>query len=261
MQPVATYPAAWPGFTLAAPTGAVELRVSEAAHGTALRPARVTDVLTAFLATVDGVAVDAGLIWSLSVGTRERLLQQVAATCRAQPDWFDCPCPDCGAIGDIAFDLAQMPVAEVPAGFPQMVLETPQGPMTFRVPNGSDEVALLAVTSGLQRVLLQRCCLADAVDWDAMDDAQIAGLEAALDHHTPDCADIVTTDCPACGAAIAARVDPLAYAFPGEAGVLTDVHLLGRSYQWREADILALPSARRQAYVRMITAPQRGVGA
>ena len=258
MTPVPTYPVAWPRFDLARPTGAVELAVSEAAFDAAPRPQRVTALLSAVLGGIDGKEVSEALVWSLSCGSREWLVQQVAATCRSQPDWFDCACPACGAVFDVSLDLAEMPRAGVPEGFPEVTLKVRGEEVTARVPNGADEAAILAATGDPRRVLLSRCLSAPKALEGASEDEVIA-LEDALDQHCPDCADTMTTSCPDCAAAISARVDPLSYAFPRETAVLSDVHLLGRSYQWREADILALPTHRRKAYVGMITAQRPGL--
>lgn len=260
---LATYPVAWPAFRFAPATGAVELAVGEALVAPATRPERVTALLTAMLESVDGVVAEAALITRLSVGTREWLLQQCGATCRPDSDWFEATCPGCGTGFDMVLDLAALPVAPAPEGFPEVVLPAPSGEVAARVPNGAQELALaqagLGSVAAMRRLLdLCLCDPGDVARLEGLSDAEIRRLDAALDAATPDCADRVTSPCPSCGAAVTARLDPLDFAFPGEGPVLSEVHLLGRSYNWSEEAILALPTRRRRAYVAMNRGGARG---
>ena len=252
-----THPDPWPRFRLGPATGAVELALGAGVEDSGSRPARVTAILAALLAEVAGEAASPALLRRLSVGAREWLLQQVAATCRSQPDWFDCTCPGCGAGFDMALDLSALPRAPVPEGFPAVTVQLGGRALIAQVPNGAVEEAL--AEGGLTGVAAMRACLAmclvDPADGAALDGAEdetIRRLDAMLDAATPDCADTVATVCPDCGQAVAARIDPLDFAFPRVGGVLRDVHLLGRAYHWSEAEILALPTARRRSYVAMI---------
>ena len=253
-----THANAWPEVRFATPTGTVELAVGEGLDAPLSRPARVTTLLAAFLESVDGEPATAAVLRSLSAGSREWLLQQAAATCRPSPDWFDCTCPACTAEFDISLDLAAMPRAQVPAGFPHTTLTVAGRKVVAQVPNGAVEEALAAsgaTGTGAMRLML-RHCIADRSAQkhiDTLPDDDIRRLDAALDAATPDCADMVTTHCPDCGTEIAARIDPLDHTFPGPESVLRDVHLLGRTYHWAEAEILALPTVRRKRYVAMVT--------
>jgi hypothetical protein len=253
-----TYPVAWPDVRFAPATGTVELAVGEGLGAPLPRPARVTALLSAILDQVNGEPATPEIITRLSVGTREWLLQQAGASCRPVDDWFEATCPDCGTSFDIMLDLGALPRAAEPAGFPKVSLSAPWGEVVAQVPNGAHEEALAqARLTGIpaMRGLLALCALgdADADRIEALPDAEIARLDAALDAATPDCADQVSSACPACGGSVSARIDPLEFAFPSEAPVLSDVHVLGSRYNWSEADILTLPTRRRRTYVAMIT--------
>ncbi len=61
--------------------------------------------------------------------------------------------------------------------------------------------------------------------------------------------------CPACGHAWQTLLDIVDFVWrevsAGATRLLEEVHTLARAYHWREADILALSSRRRQAYLEM----------
>jgi len=252
-----TYPVAWPMFRFARATGRVELAVGEGLIEPHLRPEQVTALLVAMLESVDGQAATPDLITRLSVGTREWLLQQCGSSCRPAQDWFEATCPSCGTGFDLVLDLAALPIAVAPVGFPEVALATSSGSFAAQVPNGAHELALAqSGKTGLEaaRALLELCVLDEAAvaQISALSDAEIGRLEATLDDATPDCADAVTSPCPGCGTSVTARIDPLEFAFPGEGLVLADIHLLGCRYNWGENDILDLPTRRRRAYVTMI---------
>jgi len=62
--------------------------------------------------------------------------------------------------------------------------------------------------------------------------------------------------CPACGAGLTARFDPVAYTLAelrdAFAGIYQETHALASGYGWQEEVILRLPRARRQRYCAMI---------
>ncbi|TRD16116.1 hypothetical protein [Palleronia caenipelagi] len=253
-----TYPTAWPAWSLARQTGVVELAVGEAVNDTSARPHRVTALLAAMLSHVDGQPSTQGLIRSLSMGTREWLLQQLAALCRPAEDWYDLKCLGCDVGIDMVLDLSALPRTDPGGSFPVAEIRVSGRHLRFELPNGFHEEALadrgLTGLAALEHLL--SACLLDG-DLSDLDAADLDAIDAALDAAAPDCSDCVTLTCPDCGATQTARIDPMRYAFPGETAVLREVHLLGRSYRWHEADILSMPSRRRQTYVRMITTQER----
>jgi len=249
-----THPNPWPAYALAEPNGALELAVGEALAKGWSRPRKVSAILAAMLAEIDGEPADLARVRGLSMGAREWLLQQLAATCRPALDWFDCTCDNCGASIDISLEIATMPRSEVPEGFPELLLDIAGEPQPFQVVNGVvEEAVALAQSKGLCLMLTLSARFPDAAKkLGALSTAKLAKLDAQMDALTPDCADILETVCPDCGEGFRARIDPVSYAFPSEAGVLQDVHTLGQSYKWSERDILSLPTGRRQRYVDMI---------
>ncbi len=258
-RPPTTHANPWPRFTLAPASGRVELAVGEMVQDGATRPERVTAALATMLDLVDGQPASAGLIRSLSMGSREWLLQQVAATCRPATDWFEAQCTGCGAIFDLTLDLTALPRSAPAPGFPVVQVDSPAGPLDFELANGFHEEAL--ARSGVRgmdalRQLAVNCALFDDAETMAagFDDATLSAIDIAFDAAAPDCPDRLDTECPACGLAQTARIEPLAYAFPSDVAVFRDVHVLGRAYQWSEAAILDLPTQRRKAYVGMVEA-------
>ena len=65
-------------------------------------------------------------------------------------------------------------------------------------------------------------------------------------------------DCPACGHDWLVTFDILSFLWSEietwAQRMLRDVHILARSYGWREADILAMSAFRRQCYLEMLGA-------
>ena len=158
-------------------------------------------------------------------------------------------CPACGGAQDIALDLAALPRAPG-QDFPQVTLPTPQGDVTLQAPNGADEDALAAGLS--HRAFLARLVVAGQAAFDALSDADLARLDARLDAALPDCADQTQITCADCGQGFSAQIDPLHQLFPGDGPVVSDVHALSWAYKWSEAEVLAMPSARRARYVSLI---------
>ncbi|MES2442398.1 MAG: hypothetical protein V4574_06175 [Pseudomonadota bacterium] len=247
---------AWPAFSVGAPTGAVELAVAEAVHGERPRPARVTQLIGSLFETIGAESASIDLARSLAAGTREWLVQQAAARFRPEPDWLSVPCAQCGAVSDLPVALADLPRGEPEAGFPRVEVETALGTRRFDLPNGLDEEALAVTPGDPRRVLAARCGTAADAETEAarFGEADLAAIDAAMDAAMPEPATALSFECPECGTANTAPLDPLGYAFPSPQKVYGEVHQIAAGYGWSEAAILALPMARRQAYLRLIAA-------
>jgi hypothetical protein len=132
----------------------------------------------------------------------------------------------------------------------------------FRLPDSSDMLAIAGdgdVIDQRDRLLVR--CVAEVtqagrrVEVNALPEEIIGEMTTRMESLDP-CADInLTLSCPACETGWDAQFDILGYLW-AEVSVyaqrlLREVNVLARVYGWREADILALSSRRRRAYLDM----------
>jgi len=235
--------------------GRLELRLAEASEATS-PPAAVTAVLAAALAEVGGEPASEEIVRRLTVGDRQFLVRQLAAHLGRDPIWLTAPCQVCGESFDISVSQAALPVKEAGAGFPFVEITTARGPLTLRVPDGADQeaIASLPEAEGI-RALAERCRLDVGADGGApppLSAAERAAAEAALEVASPEVALGVLATCPECGAENEVGVDPYLCLLGDGEGLFVEVDLLASRYGWSEAEILALPRARRQRYLRLI---------
>ena len=136
--------------------------------------------------------------------------------------------------------------------------------LRFRLPTSLDLAAIvdLADVMAARGVLLQRCVVeamrdSVVVPVGTLPEPAIAGLAAEMARRASPADVELDLICPACGerpqvlfdietflwADISARARRLLY----------DVHALATAYGWREADILQMSPARRQAYLAMVS--------
>jgi hypothetical protein len=127
--------------------------------------------------------------------------------------------------------------------------------LTLRLPVLSDLAGLAAASdsAAAARLLLARClgmASPTAFDQDALD-----RIEAELERCDPGAVLAFTLDCPDCGHAWQAVIDiaPALWAEVQAAAErsLLEVDALAREYGWSEAEVLALPHARRAAYLQL----------
>lgn len=257
MRVAQTFPQAFPPYRLRAITGEIELAIAQAAASGRPRAGRVTAVLAMALEEIGGAPATADLVRSLASGSRTWLLQQLAAAFRKADDWFEGRCRTCDAAYDIGVDIAALPVKRPEGSFPEIAVQTSAGRRRFESPNGFHEEAVaVAETAGDARArLIALAGLDGPEDWT---DEDLARIEAALEAGAPEASEEAACACPACGEATTARIDPLAFAFPRESDLTVEIHRMASAYHWREADILALPSARRRRYLELIELERRG---
>ena len=242
-------------------TGALELAIAESLASGASRPERVTRVLGTVFRRISGQGATPSRVRCLTSGAREWLLQRAAGLFWADTGWFQAKCVRCDADYDVPTVLARAPRKPAGAGFPVVTVHTSLGPRTFEVPNGLHEEQLArSPGSDPVRTLLAHCGLSERAGSDAQDFTadDVARIEAALEEVSPEVADEVVTACPSCRAETRARIDPLAFAFPGLTTLLREVHAIAATYHWAEDAILALPSHRRRGYARLARAAPTG---
>jgi hypothetical protein len=131
----------------------------------------------------------------------------------------------------------------------------------FRLPTCAD-LASAEVTDAaeLARNILQRCVIAasrgdERVPADALPPNVRDAIEDCMERADPQADIQLTIACERCGREWRQHFDTISF-FWAELDtwaqrLLREVHVLASAYGWREADILALPAWRRQAYIEM----------
>jgi hypothetical protein len=169
-----------------------------------------------------------------------------------------CPRPACGEKVDVSFTITAY-VAHRRPRRPRNVLPDGEdgwyvlagGGVRFRLPTVED--LLTAIADEDTAVTLAARCL----DPTALPATVTRTVDRALSSLAPSLDGLVGGACPACGADVTARFDPIAYTLAELrdvfAGIYRETHTLASAYGWREEEILRLPRARRQRYGAMIT--------
>lgn len=236
------------------PTGAEDLLLLEAGVADF---ALALALLARVVQRVDGVPID----WSalsitdvdvLLLRLRQRVLGDVV---RAE---VRCPAPDCSARVDIAFSISgyvnhhrpRTPARLLPAA-EQDWFRLESSDVEFRVPRAADEVAI-ALDPRAEQSLLRRCVRPPEITARAR-----RRVEAAMEAIAPSLFSELQGTCPECGATVTCNFDPLQYTLrelrDQATFVYEDVCTIARYTHWSEADILALPTARRTRYAELAT--------
>ena len=164
-----------------------------------------------------------------------------------------CPAPGCNARVDIGFSISRYvdhhrprtPARLLPAE-EQGWFRLDGGEVEFRIPRAADQAAI-SLDPRPEQALRLRC----------MRPAKIPApvrrrVEAAMEAMAPSLFSELQGTCPECGAAVTCNFDPLQYTLrelrDQAAFVYEDVCTIARYTHWSEAEILALPTARRVRY-------------
>ncbi len=154
-------------------------------------------------------------------------------------------CPRCA--GELDFELDLDALVALPHE------NAPPGLRAPTIDDLRDLAARHADAPAFAHALLERC--AGAVP---ADDEQRAALVAQLEAIDPHASLALDLDCAACGHAWSEAFDVAAALWAEVAAraerVLLDVATLARCWGWSEREVLALPAARRAAYLQLATA-------
>jgi hypothetical protein len=161
-------------------------------------------------------------------------------------------CTACGLRHEVELDAAELrsPVAAAP-----LTVESGGWRALVRVPNLDDAAAAASCADVEEAAELLRagCILAlEGPDGDQPPPALFLAIEAALDEAEPLADARLALACTGCGAEWEVGFDPAGFfaaeiAWIGQRQV-AEIAALARAYGWSEAEILAIPPARRRAY-------------
>jgi hypothetical protein len=162
-------------------------------------------------------------------------------------------CPHCGAGVLVAFDARELPRGAAPV---------PRAPLALGALRLGDILDLEKSTARGEAALAFLLARSAEIGVDEagmlLAGTDRAAFESALEALAAGLAIELGTSCADCAAPIAAPFD-IAVFLDSEIGarsarLLDEVHLLASSYHWSEAEILGLPSSRRQAYLSRVLA-------
>jgi len=166
-------------------------------------------------------------------------------------------CPHCRAMAEIVFTISDYVADILPKPGPDVTADPNRpgwfrlgGGAKFRLPTAGD-VAAVADRADPGRALAALC-----LDETARQPRIRPRAERAMEAMAPEVSRQVAGTCPACGAAVRAGFSVTRVVMAEQkrlaAAVHDEVDLIARAYHWPQAEILALPRARRQAYAERI---------
>lgn len=219
-------------------------------------PISTTAVLCVCLADEVG-AIAADQVWLWSVNRRLQGLLAVTIATLGE-NWIHpvrCARPDCSKLMDLPLRFCDFARKQDPQNVECVVPGS--GTLRFRVPTGMDQLAWLeegVSGEGAEVNFIKRLLREESDAWPEMHSEEaIKAVEAALEEADPLTVLYVETSCPECGHEnrfpldlericldLLAREQPC---------LLDDIHRLALAYHWSEAEILAIPPARRRHYL------------
>lgn len=226
--------------------------------------------LSRLVERADGTPLDCNALPIPDVDRLLLSLRQRVVGDRLQAD-TRCVAPECGARVDISFSIADYLAHHVPAneevlapGSEEGWYVLQDGGVELRVPRADDQLAVAGLVDPVS-ALLARCARPSAGSEpgkpSASGEEARAQVEAALERLAPSLFAELEATCPECGLAMTIDFDPLSFTL-GElreraAWIYEDVAWIAHHFHWSEAEILALPAARRARYAELAAAHAR----
>lgn len=245
-------------------TGHDEALIADAAM---LSPAACATAVLARVTQRIGAVVSPSeeAIAGLVIGDRERLLFKLWGMTFGDELDLVAHCPGCGELQEMAVRPGDLPgaVPDAPIGLEHEIRpETADGRwrIRFRLPTGRDQESAARDPDQAKAALIA-ACVTECVGPDGESLApqaaeQIFGalLEDAFQRLDPDAEATSSITCGACGHASVALLDGFAILHAGLTrgeDIYRDTYWMSRTYHWSEADILAMPIARRKRYLAL----------
>ncbi|RXT36802.1 hypothetical protein B5V03_33380 [Bradyrhizobium betae] len=204
----------------------------------------------------DALLMAAGAAATDSIGAGNAALLALRTKLFGAPWRLRAACPICRTDCEFMTDSATLADGLAPpadARPPRIAIGGSE--LTLRPPALSDlaELAAASDCAAAAQLLLARCL--GVASPTAFDQGVLDKIEAELERCDPGAVLAFALDCPDCGHAWQAVIDiaPALWAEVQAAAErsLLEVDALAREYGWSEAEVLALPHARRAAYLQL----------
>lgn len=224
-------------------------------------------LLESLVQTTDGRPVDVAALALTDVDALLLELRRLVVGDMVRTD-ASCSAPTCRARIDISFSIGEYLAHHAPAAPRGLVSigdgwHRLDGGIELRAPSAADQLAI-AWEVDPERALLERCVrpaevlfglLTQPPPQSTTQPSSRAEIEAALEAIAPSLCGELDGVCPECGATVEVEFDPLQYTLRElrDRGrwLYEDVAWIAHHYHWSEAEILALPAARRARYAEL----------
>lgn len=174
-------------------------------------------------------------------------------------------CPSCAERLELTLDMADIKkVASDSSADGSLTLAAEGFELEFRLPDSRDFMIIETVASVAEAraILFERCLLSTAFNGEpcavaSLPEAILEQIETAMSEADPQADVQLDLLCPACGHEWLATFDIASFLWSEinawAQRLLSEVHLLAKTYSWREADILAMTPTRRRLYLERVT--------
>ena len=180
-------------------------------------------------------------------------------------------CPGCGEQLELTLDTSDLrvespePTVESGGVDPEVLsLSVADHEVRFRLPNSLDlaESARPTDIAAARQCLLEHCVVAvhhrgHELAVGGLPEEVITAVEERMEQADPQANVQLALSCPTCSHEWQAAFDIVSFFWveihAWAVRILREVHALALAYGWREADILAMTPARRQAYLGMLS--------
>lgn len=236
----------------------MELYLAEISDNAESMPRAVTLTLMASLAQLAGEPANEAAIDNLCVADRQFLMRELVCVMGQERTWYSSNCKRCATRFDFHIEYAELPLRAAGRDYPYAQVKIEDEPFTFRLPTGADQIRLFSLPTEQRQDNLLRNLVVDR----EVEAAWVGGLlpetvttiDEALEATSPALVLEVAACCPDCGEVNSVALNPYEALFRSSIELLGEVHRIAMHYHWGEAEILALPRARRQSYLRLIDA-------
>jgi hypothetical protein len=171
-------------------------------------------------------------------------------------------CPACGAELELSTSTSALRSGATHADDAALALSVGGVELVLRRLDSADLAAIVPLArDDARRALLARAIVSarragEPVEPEALPDDVVAAIAERLTAADPLLDLRFAVACPSCGHAWSAPFDPGAFLWTEVAArarrLVRDVHDLAVAYGWSEADALAVPAARRRAYLAIV---------
>jgi hypothetical protein len=221
----------------------------------------VTRLLNFCVLKIDGEPAPASVAQRMLVGDRDYLLLQLRRVTLGDRLSAVIHCPACGSKMDTDLDTASVPIESRPQVELRHSVDVGDRIVSFRLPAGSDQEAVVGLDSEAAVAELFRRSIVDD-GGSPLTPAEQLVVIAAMERVAPEVFVELQLTCPECAHEFVMPFDIASFFFDEMriAGrqLFREVHTLAFYYHWTETEILGLARDRRRLYLSLLSDTLRG---